>query len=259
MTSFHYEPNTVVPGGWIRPPPDAEDPEPPPPRAPASRWDTSRGCCLAAAVAQPSQHKQLMLCELLVATAVGADEAVAVYLSYRRGRALHESLAAAAERDSLAACVCAGVLAFVCGVKLAALGPARALAQPLDAPLFAALGLAAAKIAVLETNAFEEGKWRTRAEIAVDCALALAAAAVLAASAIKVRRRHWLGPDASENVELAQLRADGYAPAPEDGSGRGGAPAAAQTPARRPERRRSSIDFPDDDPFMSPDCLRMGD
>ena len=29
----------------------------------------------AAAVAQPSQHKQLMLCELLVATAVGADEA----------------------------------------------------------------------------------------------------------------------------------------------------------------------------------------
>ena len=79
------------------------------------------------------------------------------------------------------------------------------------------------------------------------------------AMAIKVRRRHWLGPDASENVELAQLRADGYAPAPEDGSGRGGAPAAAQTPARRPERRRSSIDFPDDDPFMSPDCLRMGD
>ena len=50
-----------------------------------------------------------------------------------------------------------------------------------------------------------------------------------------------------------------YAPAPEDGSGRGGALAAAQTPARRPERRRSSIDFPDDDPFMSPDCLRMGD
>ena len=237
-----YIPNAHVAGGWRR------GPAPYTPndderrrnsaatraaqRQAASRWDTSRGCLCAAVIAEPGQHKQLIACELLVATAVVTDEACAALLD----AALYHDQQL---RPWLLSAV-ALVLLFVCGVKFLAFGVCAALAQPLDAPLYVAgvlagldLGLALARDDALHT---------AKAQRLIDIARGVSGIAVLVCCAVKVRRAHWLGPDASENVEMRELQRDGYSDLADEQL----PPAAAR------------VVFPDDDPFLNAECLRMG-